>query len=78
MDSAVTSDEEEVKGQVYGFNSHFNPLSDSSESSEDCNADDTLAIADAPVLRCGCVGVPMTEVVVQVGGLARWTQVSCD
>ena len=39
-DCTVTSDEKEVKGQVYGYNSDFEPLSDSSESGENSSTDD--------------------------------------
>ena len=55
-DCMVTSDEEEVKGQAYGYNSDFEPLSDSSELDENSSADDAQAIVDAPVLTGCCEG----------------------
>ena len=51
----MTSDEE-VKGQVYGYNSDFEPLSDISESGENSNADDAKATVDALVLTDWCEG----------------------
>ena len=55
-DCMVTSDEEEVKGQVYGYNSEFELLSDSQELGESSSADDAQAIVDAPVLPRWCEG----------------------